>query len=254
MHRLGPPDRPLPKFEEFSQCILQRNNCLGNSASIPLTPDPAPLSTFRGQPLTFDVADAIFEGHLKARPGESNSLLGSSAAEPASWMVVVGVNPAYDTFCDQHQIFYREKSRPKIMWYDPVFKVETLDGQEVWRRRHYRVRRAANPGQFRFTVLDNGVLSDEYWRIIDAADDLEWAVFYYSGAASAAGTSYTGALVVTRDGNWPAAMTDANSETHRRIKTALLRGGIKLWEVYEVRNTLSVPGANRAGPPPLGIV
>lgn len=254
MHRLGPPDRPLPKFEEFSQCILQRNNCLGNSASIPLTPDPAPLSTFRGQPLTFDVADAIFEGHLKARPGESNSLLGSSAAEPASWMVVVGVNPAYDTFSDQHQIFYREKSRPKIMWYDPVFKVETLDGQEVWRRRHYRVRRAANPGQFRFTVLDNGVLSDEYWRIIDAADDLEWAVFYYSGAASAAGTSYTGALVVTRDGNWPAAMTDANSETHRRIKTALLRGGIKLWEVYEVRNTLSVPGANRAGPPPLGIV
>ncbi len=27
------------------------------------------------------------------------------------------------------------------MWYDPVFKVEKFDGNEVWRRRHYRVRR-----------------------------------------------------------------------------------------------------------------
>lgn len=28
------------------------------------------------------------------------------------------------------------------MWYDPVFKVQKLNGTEVWRRRHYRVRRA----------------------------------------------------------------------------------------------------------------
>jgi len=70
-------------------------------------------------------------------------------------------------------------------------------------------------------VVDNGVVSNEFWRILDCDDDLKWAgdgidrllccvtllisffpflVFYYSGAASAAGTSYTGALVVTKDG------------------------------------------------------
>lgn len=245
------------KFEAFAQCILQRNNCMGNTATIPMTPDPAPLATFRGQQLSFEMAEGIFEGWLAPREGEMNALLSStpvSELSDASWMVVVGVNPAYDYFSDQHQIFYREKSRPKIMWYDPVFKVETIEGVEVWRRRHYRVRRAKNPGQFRFTVLDNGVLSDEYWRILDADDGLEWAVFYYSGAAAAAGTSYTGALIVTKTGQWPAGMEDPDSENHQRISKALLKGGIRLWEVYEVKNTLSQAGFNKAGPPPLGIL
>ena len=35
----------------------------------------------------------------------------------------------------------------------------------VWRRRHYRVRRAKQPGTFNFSVLDNGVISKEYWRL-----------------------------------------------------------------------------------------
>ena len=73
-------------------------------------------------------------------------------------------------------------------------------------------------------MLDNGVRSNEMWRILDCADDLSWAgnskfsvssykiiriakyvlllmiVFYYSGAASVAGTSYQGSLIVTPDG------------------------------------------------------
>ena len=43
-------------------------------------------------------------------------------------------------------------------------QVKTLDGRLVWRRRHYRVRRAKQPGTFNFSVLDNGVISKEYWR------------------------------------------------------------------------------------------
>ena len=38
-----------------------------------------------------------------------------------------------------------------------------------------------------------GVISDERWTMVDAADDLSWAVFQYSGAASVVGQSYTGA-------------------------------------------------------------
>jgi hypothetical protein len=45
-------------------------------------------------------------------------------------------------------------------------------------------------GYYHFSVLDNGVISSEYWRIVDVADDLSWAIFYYSGAASVVGQTY----------------------------------------------------------------
>ena len=40
-------------------------------------------------------------------------------------------------------------------------------------------------------------------RIVDVPDDLSWALFAYSGAASAAGQVYTGAVLCTPDGRWP---------------------------------------------------
>ena len=55
-----------------------------------------------------------------------------------------------------------------------LLQVKTLDGKMVWRRRHYRVKRGATPGTFHLSVLDNGVTSKEYWRILDCAEDLEW--------------------------------------------------------------------------------
>ena len=42
-------------------------------------------------------------------------------------------------------------------------------------------------GRFRFSVLDNGVTSDEFWTILGAADDLSWVCFHYAGAAGAVG-------------------------------------------------------------------
>jgi hypothetical protein len=93
--------------------------------------------------------------------------------------------------------------------------------------RHYRVRRAKLPGTFYFSVLDNGVTSNEYWRIVDCAEDLSWLLFYYTGAAAAAGQSYSGAILVTPDGDWP-----PNRETYEaRLEAALDKAGIKFWEV-----------------------
>jgi hypothetical protein len=43
------------------------------------------------------------------------------------------------------------------------------------------VRRGQAPGTFFFSVLDNGVTSTEFWRIVAVADDLSWILFYYSG-------------------------------------------------------------------------
>ena len=101
------------------------------------------------------------------------------------------------------------------MCYDPVFRVETLDGRNVWCKvsnlpccailitrylqletihckftrlqRHYKVRNGPIPGTFRLSVLDNGVTSNEFWTIAGVADDLSWIVFHYAGAASAVG-------------------------------------------------------------------
>ena len=218
------------KFQEFSLCNLQKHNCLGNKAQRPKYPDVQPLTEWRGQALTHEAAEEIFEGWLVQKPW--------------SWMVVCGQNPAYDIFPCQHQIFYYGKGG-KSFWYDPVFKAITLDGRETWRRRHYRVKRGEQPGTFFFSVLDNGVTSNEYWRIVDVREDLSWAVFYYTGAASAAGQSYSGAVFVTADGQWP------EEDEIPRVEQALAKCGIKFWEMYEVDNRCC-DGSDSAGEPPLG--
>eukprot|EP00595_Chromulina_sp_UTEXLB2642_P001763 CAMPEP_0196768254 /NCGR_PEP_ID=MMETSP1095-20130614/42522_1 /TAXON_ID=96789 ORGANISM="Chromulina nebulosa, Strain UTEXLB2642" /NCGR_SAMPLE_ID=MMETSP1095 /ASSEMBLY_ACC=CAM_ASM_000446 /LENGTH=223 /DNA_ID=CAMNT_0042137563 /DNA_START=175 /DNA_END=846 /DNA_ORIENTATION=+ len=223
------------------------------------------MTIFRGKPLTYEVSDDIFIGHINTKPNRITNLtdlpiLSQSSLitedhynyESYSWMVICGQNPAYDFFSNQHQLFYKDivpksdNTTRSIFWYDPVFKVTTLNGEDVWRRRHYRIRRAKTPGSYYFSVIDNGVASNEYWRILDCDDNLQWAVFYYSGAASAAGTAYTGALVVSKDGKWP-IMTES---TTNRIYQALDRAGIKSWELFEVHNEKDY---TKSGPPPLDI-
>jgi hypothetical protein len=213
-------------FAAFSLCVLQKNNCLDNRADIPVLPDPAPQSHFRGQPLTKEIAENLFIGHL-------------SSTRPYSWKVCCGQNPAYDAFRDQHQIMYK---KGRTIWYDPVFHVSTLDGQEVWRRRHYRVRHGKVPGTFYLSVSDNGVTSSEFWRIIHVADDLSWACFYYAGAASAAGQSYAGALLVTPDGSWPPDAARAE------VAEAFARCNISMWELYRCQNS-----EERSKTAPLGV-
>lgn len=73
-----------PLLEDFSKCILQRHNCLRNSAEIPLKPDPPPLATFRGTPLTHEAAEDIFVGHLADQ---------AATPQPFSWRVAAGKNP-----------------------------------------------------------------------------------------------------------------------------------------------------------------
>ena len=54
-----------------------------------------------------------------------------------------------------------------------MFQVRTLDGRLVWRRRHYRVRRAKAPGTFHFSVLDNGAVCDSL-RFARPAKKIAW--------------------------------------------------------------------------------
>ena len=246
-----------PGLEKFSLCIIQKHNCLGLSAEIPSGPNPTPMTTFQGSALTHDTADALFVGWLEgggrgggggpsaiAHPSTSTSTSTSTSNQlyPYSWRIFAGKNPAFDFFPCQYQLFYPGKAKNSF-WYQPVFKVITInDGRSVWRQRLYRVRRDVVPGTFTLSVLDNGVTSLEKWTILDCDDALEWCVFYYRGAASAAGMSYTGAVLGSRTGEWP-----GDAKGVGRIEEALGRAGIKMWELSRVSN-------DDCGGAPLGFI
>ncbi|WCJ31730.1 violaxanthin de-epoxidase-related [Euphorbia peplus] len=204
-----------PELEAFSLCVLQKNNCLELDAKIPEKPNVPPMVKFRGENLCHETAEDLFVGWLGRLEW--------------SWRVVAGQNPAYDQFPCQYQLFYRGKAKGSF-WYEPVFQVRTLEGEMVWRRRKYRVKRGKVPATFYFSVLDNGVVSNEFWTIVDVADDLSWGLFHYHGAARAAGQSYTGAVLVSPNGAYP------DEKERTQMVSALDKCGIKEWELFNVDN------------------
>jgi hypothetical protein len=194
------------------------------------------LRQWRGEAIGRAAARQILIGHFEC--SETHPM---SQRLPWSWKIVCGANPAYDAFPAQHQIFYPSEKSKNSLWYDPVFKVETLDDRQVWTKRHYRVTPREVPsglagedgssfGAWTLTTLDNGVLSKEHWTTVDAADDLSWAVFHYSGAASVVGQSYLGGLLCSADGRWPESAMSGTE--YDRIRAAFRSCAIEPWELY----------------------
>ena len=351
-------------LRDFSYCILQKNNVFGCRAKIPMLPKVKPITTWRGQEMTTDLARSILVGHLGDEPiapevrervwitdeydekyGKGRSIQGMvgdrqrlaclfpfvfvifsqntkpfiffrfhhsmpciggtrsrnimdrcsrgerslrpiPVSEPGRFVVscqfrFLGVAVLRSLSCtererekethdttvtsstspwlslhDHHyfpfptspsidpQIFYEDVETDK-MWYDPVFRVETIDGRNVWCKRHYTVRNGKVPGTFRLSVLDNGVTSNEFWTIGGVADDLSWIVFHYAGAATVVGQRYIGGLLCTPDGKLP------DESTSSEWKAALESVSIQPWELYVVDNDMTSPGAVTAGKPPL---
>lgn len=227
-----------PQLEEFTLCILQQNNCFNCDAPILARPRVPLLKQWRGSPLDDRAARQILVGHLDHPEINDDGVVPKNMRKDWSWKIVVGANPAYDAFPMQHQIFYPSGGGGgKSLWYDPVFCVETLDNELVWCKRHYRCtpRRhwsAPGPGMgaWTLTTLDNGMVSEEHWTTVDAADDLGWVVLHYSGAARRAGQSYVGALLCTVDGEWPA--TARSGPELERIRDAFRSCDLELWELF----------------------
>ncbi|KAK4356137.1 hypothetical protein RND71_025108 [Anisodus tanguticus] len=149
-------------LEEFSLCVLQKNNCLELDAKIPEKPCVPPMSEFRGEKLFSEIAEDLFVG------------------------------------CTNYSIGEKPEDRSGM-------------------------------NQFS-SVLDNGVVSNEFWTIVDVSDDLSWGLFHYHGAARVARQSYTGAVLVSPDGQYPA------EKGKERLVSALDRCGIKEWELFNVDN------------------
>ena len=219
-----------PQLEEFTLCILQQNDCFNCDSPILQRPKVPLIQKWRNQPFDEEAARQIMIGHLNHPEAHS-----CSQQKQWSWKIVVGANPAYDAFPMQHQIFYPSGGKGKSLWYDPVFCVETLDGDLVWCKRHYRCTPRKHwsgntAGAWTLTTLDNGMVSEENWTTVDAADDLSWAVLHYSGAARRAGQSYVGALLCTPDGLWPPSAK--SGEALERIRKAFRHCDLELWELF----------------------
>jgi len=189
---------------------------------------------------------AILIGHLN-----HPIALASSLGLNVSWMVACGANVAYNQFPSQHQIFYPLTSSSsssstmsynlKNLWYDPIFHVETLDGQHVWCTHHYHIRAQSQAGNFCFSVLDNGITSDEYWSIVGGTNDLLWVCFHYASATKVVGQQYISGLVCTVTGALPP------TKQWPVIQQCLQLVGIELWELMVVNNDCSNPGYVAAG-------
>ncbi|MCO5593549.1 hypothetical protein L7F22_047563 [Adiantum nelumboides] len=213
----------------LSLSLLEKGNCLELNAAIPMHLAVEPIQSFRGQVMTHELAE--------------NLLIGWSQKLGWSWKIAGNMFPIASQFKSQTQTFYRET--PSTMWYDPVFQVMGKDGQAIWRRRHYSVYRAQQPGTFFFAFLDNGVMTREYWTIVDVAEDLSWALFHSLGAAPRTGQTFTGAVVCTPNGNWP---SDTPTKMKYRLYRALEKCDIQDWETLQVDHS-SYAGAPRLGPP-----
>jgi hypothetical protein len=86
-----------PLLEQFSRCILQKHNCLRNSADIPMLPAPTPLRSFRGELLTWEAAEGIFMGHLAERQPKARLF---------SWRVAAGKNPGTYRTTHANNVWY----------------------------------------------------------------------------------------------------------------------------------------------------
>ena len=107
------------------------------------------MTSWRGEPMPHDAA-------------EKSCKVGS--AKRARWLAVAGQSRL--TITSRTSFNSGIEAKWEWFWYNPVFKVNTryYVGD---RRGDYAVARS--PGTFIFTFMDNGVTSEEYWRIVDAA-------------------------------------------------------------------------------------
>lgn len=215
-------------FTDFSLCALQKQNMLNSQIERPTTPTAKPLENFRGKAMTHETAESILVGHFDPEDHRH------------SWLVAAGSNPAYEQFALQYQLWYKGSGR-NTFWYHPTFLVEALDGAKIWRTRDYRVRSRDTPGMWDFSVVDNGIISEERWHLLGADDNLEWIVLFYVGVARRAGLSYRGCLVLTPEGEMP------GPEHAQAIEAAIARAEMKPWELEATSN----PPVDPENPPPL---
>jgi len=177
-------------YDGLIKCVMQDHDCehysnnytrFSKCASVDKA---APLTHYRGAPLTSAVASKLLE---------------------KNWVVARGKSKAYDCFDCQYLYWI---ARPDgDMNYVANYKIHKTNGHIRWNTCVYTAKDwEASPGRFHLNTTNYGGLTHiEDWRLL-AADEREpaqWIAMYYCGDAEAVGEGYEGAFVLTPDGTYP---------------------------------------------------
>ena len=147
-------------------------------------------------------------------------------AESCSWRPVLGQNPAYDYFPCQYNTWYRDP-RGNRGWYDPVFKVITLMVEKCGVNVIIACCWAMCPAVFSWAPKTTESASGNSGASLMQTMPWRGAVFHYAGAAKSVGQSYTGSLLVTKDGLVPTC----RSGQAERIRKAFEKAQVAPFEL-----------------------
>jgi hypothetical protein len=203
-------------YDDLIYCMFNKNDCMGTKkgfdewqACKPID-KVTPITQYRGAPLTTEVA---------------RNILMRGTHKRGDWIVAKGQSAAYD--CFDCQYLYWGYKPDNTMYYSANYKIHKSNGESRWNTANYVAAEWQGAlGRYSMNASNYGGLEhEEDWRLLgaDESDVPKWAVMYYCGAAAGVGEAYSGAFILTPDGNLP---TDAKSMTV--INSVLEKNGLTL--------------------------
>jgi len=183
-------------YDNLTHCMFNEHDCMGTKEGYDLwnkcrpIEKVAPMKTYRGKPLTVEVARQLVTRGTRSR---------------GDWMVAKGISPAYD--CFPCQFLYWVEHPDRTMNYIANFKVLRSNGGVRWNNAFYNsFEWYEGVGRYNMNASNDGGLAHfEDWRFLaaDESDDPQWLAFYYCGSVPGVGEAYEGAFLLTPDGNVP---------------------------------------------------
>lgn len=187
-------------YDDLLYCMFNKNDCMGTKKGFDAYGEcrsldvVGPMTTYRGAPLTIDVARNIM---LRGK-------------QRGDWIVAKGKSAAYDCF-DCQYLFWVQNA-DKTMKYVADYKIHKSDGGVRWNIATYGAFEwPSSTGRYTMNASNYGGLAHyEDWRLLgaDESEDPKWIAMYYCGSAPGVGEAYEGAFILTPDGNLP---TDAKA-------------------------------------------
>jgi len=176
--------------------MFNKNDCMGTKhgydewQACKSIDKVAPMKTYRGAPLTKEVARDILMRGTNHR---------------GDWMVAKGKSHAYD--CFDCQFLYWGYKPDKSMYYEAYYKIHKSKGGIRWNQAVYVASEwQGTVGRFSMNASNYGGLAhEEDWRLLaaDESANPQWIAMYYCGAAAGVGEAYEGAFILTPDGTMP---------------------------------------------------
>lgn len=184
-------------YDELVYCMFNQHDCMGTKNTF----DPyqmcraldqaGPMTTYRGQPLTYRVA---------------RRLLMRGTNHRGDWFVALGKSGAFD--CFDCQYFYWGYKPDQSMYYSADYKIHKSNGDIRWQTSESIASEWPETAG-RYSVIapnDNGLYREDDWRMLavdESRDVPTWVAMYYCGGVPGVANAYEGAMVLTPDGQVP---------------------------------------------------